>query len=64
MDLLTVVRHEVGHVLGYEHGDGLMAPTLAAGELWVVPTTAPAPPAAESLAAPATESNETRRASV
>ena len=32
MDLLTVVRHELGHVLGYDHGDGLMAATLAAGE--------------------------------
>ncbi|TVS20962.1 MAG: hypothetical protein EA424_01310, partial [Planctomycetaceae bacterium] len=32
MDLLTVVMHELGHVLGYEHNDtGLMQPTLAPG---------------------------------
>ena len=41
MDLLTVVRHELGHVLGLDHGDGLMAPTLAAGESRAVPTVAP-----------------------
>ena len=42
MDLLTVVRHELGHVLGYDHGDGLMAATLAAGESRSVPAVAPA----------------------
>jgi hypothetical protein len=32
MDLLSVVRHELGHVLGFEHADeGPMAATLAAG---------------------------------
>ncbi len=32
MDRLTVVMHELGHVLGYEHNDtGLMQPTLAPG---------------------------------
>jgi hypothetical protein len=32
MDLLTVVMHELGHVLGYDHSDtGLMQPTLALG---------------------------------
>ena len=30
MDLLTVVMHEIGHVLGYRHGDddGVMGATL------------------------------------
>jgi hypothetical protein len=33
MDLLSVVTHELGHVLGWAHtGDGIMAPTLDAGE--------------------------------
>ncbi|HET8605719.1 MAG TPA: hypothetical protein VFL66_01680, partial [Gaiellaceae bacterium] len=32
MDLATVVMHELGHTLGLEHGDGLMDPTLQAGE--------------------------------
>ena len=32
MDLLTVVMHELGHVLGHDHdADGVMAETLAAG---------------------------------
>lgn len=32
MDLLTVVMHELGHVLGHNHADdGVMAETLAAG---------------------------------
>ena len=33
MDLLTVMMHEIGHVLGCEHGaDELMSATLAAGQ--------------------------------
>jgi hypothetical protein len=33
MDLLTVVMHELGHVLGYDHQDRtLLSPSLAAGE--------------------------------
>ena len=32
MDLLTVLEHELGHVLGFDHeADGVMAETLAAG---------------------------------
>ncbi|MDX1622259.1 MAG: matrixin family metalloprotease, partial [Nitriliruptorales bacterium] len=40
LDLLTVVRHELGHVLGYEHTtDGLMEPTIVPGETHEVPTS-------------------------
>ena len=32
MDLLSVVMHEMGHVLGFEHSEtGVMSETLAAG---------------------------------
>jgi hypothetical protein len=36
VDLLTVVLHELGHVLGYQHeDDGLMDETLSAGARWL-----------------------------
>ena len=35
MDLLTVLEHEVGHLLGYDQDEGgVMAETLSAGERW------------------------------
>ncbi len=59
MDLLTVVEHELGHVIGLpdmDAGDSLMTTMLKAGERRVVPTalmnvTAP-PPAGQAGAAP------------
>src|SRR5215218_1861204 len=45
MDLLTVVVHELGHVLGKEHGDGAMAETLAVGTReGIVPGVRVSPP--------------------
>ncbi|MDY0165952.1 MAG: matrixin family metalloprotease, partial [Thermoguttaceae bacterium] len=36
IDLLTVVMHEMGHLLGYEHADsGLMQPALDPGVRWL-----------------------------
>ncbi len=35
MDLLTVLEHELGHLLGHDHDEGgVMAETLSAGERW------------------------------
>ena len=48
MSLITVVRHELGHVLGLSHTPGtVMTPTLAAGESYgvdgsLIPAPAPA----------------------
>jgi Matrixin len=42
LDLLTVVEHELGHALGLDHEEsGVMAPTLAAGEIRSVAATSP-----------------------
>ena len=44
IDLITAVLHELGHVLGLEHGDddeGLMGETLAAGESHGAPEWSP-----------------------
>ena len=44
MDLLTVVRHELGHYLGHDHDEGgVMSETLAPGESHTVPLPEPAP---------------------
>jgi len=43
MDLLSVVSHEMGHMLGLDEGEdgGVMAPALAAGERHVSPENLP-----------------------
>src|SRR5262249_3125005 len=48
MDLLTVVTHELGHVLGFEHGaTGVMEANLSAGvRLLPAPVALGEPPAA------------------
>lgn len=40
-DLLTVVMHEIGHALGFDHtedGNGLMSSELGVGERWLPDT--------------------------
>ena len=70
MDLLTVVMHEIGHVLGFDHDDGigaLMDDTLEAGSRALLPVSETADEPAstdESDAgpAPAGDSDQTRSA--
>ncbi|MBY5161789.1 choice-of-anchor D domain-containing protein [Salsipaludibacter albus] len=49
VDLLTVLLHELGHVLGLDHQDGgVMAAVLAPGVRWVLDAASVAPPAVDS----------------
>ncbi|HWS58732.1 MAG TPA: hypothetical protein VN257_09340, partial [Actinotalea sp.] len=54
MSLITVVRHEIGHLVGLEHDGGLMGSTLSPGESHGVDWTPPEPPA-EPAPEPAAE---------
>ena len=55
MSLITVVRHEIGHLVGLGHEGGLMGSTLSPGESHGVDWTPPEPPAEEEAEAPAEE---------
>ena len=67
MDLATVVRHEIGHALGFEHGSGLMSSTLSAGTSYSVssdyaepePEPTPEPELAAEPETPATDQTGT-----
>jgi hypothetical protein len=51
MDLLTVVLHEMGHALGFDHqDDALMEETLEAGERVLIPTSEEPEPLASEAA--------------
>jgi hypothetical protein len=52
MDLLTTLAHEIGHLLGQEHGDGVMSETLTDGTRRALrrsSDSAPSPFAADGL---------------
>ncbi|MEO6020891.1 MAG: hypothetical protein ABIP45_11650, partial [Knoellia sp.] len=55
MDLFTALAHEYGHVAGFEHGSGLMASTLGAGERRYNSADRKYPPKPEPVVAPAPE---------
>jgi hypothetical protein len=54
MDLLTVVLHELGHIVGFDDdgSNDLMGATLAPGQMRTLPAVAPAPVGDTSLQAP------------